>query len=216
MAYHVPPPLNTDRDCPEKILVSFQTRIKEVIKPCDIANMMELEFCENKADKTALSYADHKFLNIMKEGIHMNDSHYEMPLPFKHGKPHLPNNRKLALHRLNHLRKKLESDERYRNHYFAFIRDIIDKGHAERVPVQTITASDHVWYIPHHGVYHPKKREKIRVVFDCSAKYNGESLNDHLLQGPDLTNTVVGVLNRFRKELLRLFVTLNRCSINSK
>ena len=50
------------------------------------------------------------------------------------------------------------------------------------------------------GVYHPKKRDKLRVVFDCSAKFGGVSFNDQLLQGPDLTNTLVGVLMRFRKE----------------
>ena len=53
------------------------------------------------------------------------------------------------------------------------------------------------WYIPHQGVYHPKK--KIRVVFDCSAKFKGTSLNEHLLSGPDLTNSLIGVLCRFRK-----------------
>ncbi|KAK3748954.1 hypothetical protein QZH41_006840 [Actinostola sp. cb2023] len=46
----------------------------------------------------------------------------------------------------------------------------------------------------------PKKPGKIRVVFDCSATYNGESLNRQLLQGPDLTNNLVGVLFRFRQE----------------
>ena len=56
-----------------------------------------------------------------------------------------------------------------------------------------------MWYIPHHGVYHPKKPSKIRVVFDCSADYQRESLNKHLLTGPGLTNGLVGVLCRFRK-----------------
>ena len=50
------------------------------------------------------------------------------------------------------------------------------------------------WYIPHHGVYHPNKPQKIRVVFDCSAKYKGISLNDTLLPGPDITNKLLGVL----------------------
>ena len=50
------------------------------------------------------------------------------------------------------------------------------------------------WSLP------PSKRDKIRVVFDCSAEYKGEALNKHLLQGPDLTNKLVGVLSRFRQE----------------
>lgn len=57
-----------------------------------------------------------------------------------------------------------------------------------------------VWYIPHHGVYHPKKPQKIRVVFYCAAECEGESLNKHLLQGPDLTNSLTGMLCRFRQE----------------
>jgi len=57
-----------------------------------------------------------------------------------------------------------------------------------------------VWYLPHHGVYYPKNQKSIRVVFDCSARYQGESLNDHLLQGPDLSSKLTGVLTRLRKE----------------
>ena len=73
-----------------------------------------------------------------------------------------------------------------------------DKGYTEMVPTQV--KADEVWYIPHHGVYHPKKPEKIRIVFDCSAVFKNHSLNQHLHQGPDLTNNLVGVLCRFRKE----------------
>ena len=57
-----------------------------------------------------------------------------------------------------------------------------------------------MWYIPHHGVYHPKKPEKITVVFDCSVEFTGESLNRHLLQCPDLTNNLVGELCCFHQD----------------
>ena len=52
-------------------------------------------------------------------------------------------------------------------------------------------------YIPVFPVIHPKK-DKLRLVFDSSAIYNGISLNDCLLQGPDEANRIVGVLLRFR------------------
>ena len=37
-------------------------------------------------------------------------------------------------------------------------------------------------------------------MFDCSAQFCGASLNDELLQGPILTNNLVGVLVRFRQD----------------
>ena len=36
---------------------------------------------------------------------------------------------------------------------------MIKKGYAEKVE----RVEENVWYIPHHGVYHPKKPNKIRV-----------------------------------------------------
>ena len=62
------------------------------------------------------------------------------------------------------------------------------------------------WYIPHHGVYHPKKNT-LRVVFHCGAGYQGTSLNSELL-GPDLTDSLVGVLLRFRSEPVALMADI--------
>ena len=57
-----------------------------------------------------------------------------------------------------------------------------------------------IWYLPHHGVYHPNKPGKIRVVFDLSADYKGRCINRELLSGPDLTSQIAGVLLWFREE----------------
>lgn len=68
------------------------------------------------------------------------------------------------------------------------------------MPEEDLKWSDgRIWYIPHHSVYHPTKR-KIRVFFDCGASFQGTPLNARLLQGPDLTSSLIAVVTRFRKE----------------
>ena len=84
--------------------------------------------------------------------------------------------------------------------------DIVAKGYARKVPLEQMNLQNgKMWYIRHHGVYHPHKPGKIRVVFDCSAKFNGVSLNSMLHKGLDLTNSLTGVLTRFRQD--RIAVT---------
>ena len=73
------------------------------------------------------------------------------------------------------------------------------------MPESLLDRSDgRVWYLPHHPIFHPDKPDKTRVVFDCAAKFREVSLNDKLSQGPDFTNTLVGVMTRFRQEPIAL------------
>ena len=139
----------------------------------------------------------------------------------------MPNNRSLAVNRLKGLLNTFKKKPKMKEEYFTFMGKIIERGHAVPVPpeelyeVQTnlpetsacnrLAAPDQrkqggsnndgrVWYLPYFGVYHPKKPDQIRVVFDSSAEFQGVSLNKELLPGPDLMNSLVGVLIRFRKE----------------
>lgn len=79
------------------------------------------------------------------------------------------------------------------------------KGYAKRVPEDELDIDDKpLWYLPHHPEFNPNKPGKTRVVFDCAAKFGGMSLNDQLVSGPDLTNSIMGVLTRFCQEQVAL------------
>lgn len=140
----------------------------------------------------------------MKKTSH---GHYEMPLPFKE-RPALPDNTELAMVRLNHLKRRLSRDQTFQKHYVNFMKEIIDRGDAEETTEDDVKGE--TWYLPHHGVYHSKKSGKLRVVFDCSAKYQETCLNDHLLQGPDLINNLNGILLRFRQHPIALMCDVEK------
>ena len=74
------------------------------------------------------------------------------------------------------------------------------KDYASKIPLERHEILGTHWYLPHHPVFHPQKPDKVRVMFDCSAKYGNSSFNNPLLQGSDLTNSLVGVLTRFCEE----------------
>ena len=61
---------------------------------------------------------------------------------------------------------------------------------------------------PHHPVLNPRKPDKVRIVFDCAAQFQGTSLNDHVYRGPDLTNKLIGVLLRFRQDHIALMADI--------
>ena len=193
-------PLDLDDSMSSSVMFSVRTKVKEVVSS-DILKVMERDFIEFAISDVKYSQEDKQFVRTLTNGIHFVNGHYEMPLPFRGHEPSLPNNRTYALKRLSSLRRRLERDETYRQHYSQFMNDLLKNNHAELVPRnEMVPERGCVWYIPHHGVYHPQKLDKVRIVFDCSAQFQGESLNSHLLQGPDLTNKLIGVLCRFRRD----------------
>ncbi len=100
--------------------------------------------------------------------------------------------------RFKSLSRTLEKRPEMKAHFMEFMQKILDSHHAELAP--PVQEGKEYWYLLFFGVYHPQKHNQIRVVFDSSAKFNGVSLNDVLLTGPDMNNSLLGVLLRFRKE----------------
>ena len=112
----------------------------------------------------------------------------------------LLDNRSVSEKRLQSLAKRFLRDPELYTKYKGRIQELLDKGYAERVPEQEIGATPgRTWYLPHHNVVNENKPEKLRIVFDFAATFGGTSLNKEVLQGPDFTNNLVGVLLRIRE-----------------
>ena len=141
-------------------------------------------------DRPGLSIEDKRFLELInKEFSRDSSGHWTAPLPFRPKRPELPNNRDMALKRT----KSLQA---------SFRKNTLKKQLEEIAP--PVQEDEEVWYLPVSGVYHPNKKDQIRVVFNSSASYRGLSLNSVLMTGPDMTNNLVGILLRFRKEAVAI------------
>ena len=104
-------------------------------------------------------------------------------------------NRSQVFYSFISLTKKFEKNPQLHEDYKTFMELMINSDFIEEVPDDEL--NNEAWYLTHHAVYH-KQKGSIRVVFNCSLKKNkGISLNDLLYQGPDLTNSLLGVLLLF-------------------
>ena len=165
------------------------------------------EFCESRlgfgvgasSNMEGISFEDQKFLKLMDEKSRKVGEHFEIPLPLKNRLVKLPNNRNMAEKRLHCLKSRFIRNPEFFADYKGFTEDLLIKGYAKSTEKPP---DGWTWYIPHHGVYHPNNPGKIRVVSDCNADFKGTSLNKNLMSGPDLANQIVGVIIRFREELV--------------
>ena len=86
-----------------------------------------------------------------------SDKRYEMPLSLKSDNACLPNNRQLAVKRWNQLNARFKKKPKFFADYQTFMKDLTSQW-AERVPADRLEVQDgKVNYVPHTGVYHPKK-----------------------------------------------------------
>lgn len=157
---------------------------------------------ENFADvKRGLSREDVRWcLQVESTCKFGSDGKYEIGLPLRSETGALPNNYVMAKQRLDTLKRRFLKNPSYAADYKSQIEKLLIDGHAEKVPEDAKHGDGRKWYLPHHSVVSASKPDKLRVVFDCAARYNDVCLNDLLLQGPDLTNSLSDVLLRFRQE----------------
>jgi hypothetical protein len=184
------------RTCEKGRMTSHFIGCKELGEKVD--RFWKLEASGLYEEEKEMSIQDKTVVKRWSDTAVVENGHYQLPIPFSQETPCLPKNKHMAETRLTSLRRKLEKNSSLKDKYCEGMEDLLRKGYAVKVPEAEIQRDDgKVWYLPHHPVVNPNK-EKIRIVFDCAAQYRGISLNDEALQGPDLTNKLVGVLVRYR------------------
>ena len=163
-----------------------------------------------------LSREQIEFMEHVEKPIHhRKDKHCKIALPLRSPDLNLPANLALAKRRDCYLKRKFLKNSAFYEEYKQCIEDMISKGYVEKIEGKK-GQDGPIWYIPHHGISHKNTPGKIRVVFDCSARYKRFCLNDHLLPGPEITNSLVGVTCISVQNGSRSKVTYKVCSIKFK
>ena len=154
------------------------------------------------SSKSEYSIEDKIAERIVRPTVKKVNGRYLCKMPFRTRPQDIPNNRTLAETRMKYLCRKLQRDDTVKGAYVKCMEGYIRDGYAKKVSDSEMKNDGQygVPYVPHHAVTNPKKPGKVRVVFDCAAKYAGKSLNDHLYTGPDIVNSLLGDLFRFRQE----------------
>lgn len=133
-----------------------------------VANIEELliqqfnsDFSERSCeDRTEMSQEDRRFMKEVEQSCQLIEGHYCISLPFKDRSVKMPSNRSHAEQRAINLKRKLNKNPEFCSDYKRFMDDIIAKAYAEKVSEEGHEVKEgEVWYIPHHGVYHPKKKK---------------------------------------------------------
>ena len=199
--------------CPNRLHVKFDTITDTpfVIREFDDGLARDVFMRTPQDNKPGTSTEDRRFMEIMENGMTKDENRsWEAPLPFRHKVRELPSSRDYAMKSLKSTCRTLDKKPSMKVQYFGFMQKIFDLGNAEVVPAENVKSDEPCWYLPHFGIYHPKKPDKIRVVFDSAAECDGISLNKLLLSGPDLTNGLLGVLIRFRQDPIAIVANIEQ------
>ena len=86
------------------------------------------------------------------------------------------------------------------------------KDYVQRVEDTDTEDTATIWYLTHFAT----KQDKFRVVYDGSACYKQNALNQHTLSGPDLLTHLTHVVARFRKGVIAFMANIAKCFFQVK
>lgn len=122
--------------------------------------------------------------------MNYNNRRYCIAVSWKEQRPTLPNNHQMALSSLRSTKQNVRKNEFVKKEYQETIEAYVKKGYLHKV-AKPEDPPPEVWYLPQLPIVRMNKSiAKMRIIFDCSAKCDGISLNDAIHVGPKLQKVV--------------------------
>lgn len=101
-------------------------------------------------------------MKLVQDSARLVGGHYQVALPLRNSCVNMLNNKKVAEQRALNLKRRFKRDSLFQQQYTDFMNGIFAKGYTEQVLSGELARSDErLWYIPHHGVYHPQKGKSV-------------------------------------------------------
>ena len=161
-----------------------------------LEQLWEIENVSSPHKTPIVRIEDKLAVKRIRSSLTYENQMYRVSIPWKENKPTLPDNYEMALSRLVNTEKRLKRSPAVAHANSQCIDQCIEKGYVRKI--QENDQSTSKWYLPHFPVLRPDKDTTItRIVFDASAKFDGQSLNDVIYQGPKLQQDLFEVLLRF-------------------
>ena len=205
--------LNTLGNCSSKSSNKSKVFVYHVCRkspeqPLDnlIQEFWSIENDGTRKEDNTITEDEKSAIRILESTINHTGERYEIGLPWK-VPANLQNNYFSALNQLNSLNKRLNNDPKLSDMYQQTLVTDLEKNYVKPVEM-TDPPPEKIWYLPHHPVQSANKPNKVRRVANAASKFKGESLNSNLLTGPDLLNSLIGILVRFREKPIAILADI--------
>lgn len=155
-----------------------------------------------------MTLAEERELEVVKSGLtyvgaddHSEKPHWHAKYPWLEDPATLPSNRSAVEATFLRMERQLTREPEWKATYAAQVHEMVERRAAMKLSKDVLQAwTGPVWYISHLIVPNPHSvTTPVRLVWNSSQKCRGVSLNDLLLKGPDVLNSIRAVLLRFRR-----------------
>ncbi|KAJ8278530.1 hypothetical protein GJAV_G00088610 [Gymnothorax javanicus] len=155
-----------------------------------------------------MTLAEERELEVVKSGLtyvaaddHSEAPHWHVKYPWVADPASLPSNRSAVEATFFRTERQLARELEWKAAYAAQVHEMVECRAAMKLSKDVLHAwTGPVWYISHLIAPNPHSLlTPVRLVWNSSQKCRGVSLNDLLLKGPDVLNSIRAVLLKFRR-----------------